>query len=588
MVYMGSKRKYTKDICPIIQKYINENNIKDFYDVFCGGANLINNIYCENLYASDLSPSLIALHQQAQDDFSKIPKDGSREYWDNAYTDWKKLRDTNFKDFSVISMPLYEIGAIEWYASFSNGGFPRGYAKNSDTRNYYQEAYRNHKKQSENENYQKINFNCINYLDIIIPENALIYCFDKNTEIMTEDGWKFLKDIDINTDKFFSREPETKKLDFLKATNYIHYHYKGKMINYKGRQIDFSVTPEHKIFYNQLYGRTMVPMDGFMEAKDFLKKGEKYRFIKAGGVWIGENKEFFDLCGEKVDFYDFCYLLGIFLTDGSINNQDSITISQTKPDIVIKIRNILNKLNISYTEHSYRDNNITFYLSRKYIHFFKQFYLKNNRQIPKEFKNATVPAIKKLIEGIVDGDGSENRKIYCPSYKMVGDIQECLYKIGLASNVREHYCQERYYEKEDRYIKGKQKIWIISILKTEYPPFYKRNISIKDYDDEVYCLTLEKWHTVLVKRNGKTIWLGQCDSPYKSTKPYAINPKFNHEEYYNWLREKSKTNPIFISEQVMPDDFKSIWFKEAKRTAGKDNNFKACENLYFIDNRSQD
>lgn len=79
-----------------------------------------------------------------------------------------------------------------------------------------------------------------------------------------------------------------------------------------------------------------------------------------------------------------------------------------------------------------------------------------------------------------------------------------------------------------------------------------------------------------------------CDSPYKFTKPYAINPKFDHEEYYNWLREKSKTNPIFISEQTMPEDFKSIWYKEAKRTNGLDNNFKAYENLYFIDNRSQD
>lgn len=254
MVYMGSKRKYVKDICPIIQKYIKENNITKFYDVFCGGANLIDNIKCENLYASDLSPSLIALHKQAQEDFSKIPTDGSREYWDNAYSDWKKLRENGFKDFSVITMPLYEIGAIEWYGSFSNGGFPRGYAKNSGSRNYYQEARRNHKKQSEAENYKKINFSCENYLNVNIPEDALIY----------------------------------------------------------------------------------------------------------------------------------------------------------------------------------------------------------------------------------------------------------------------------------------------------------------------------------------------CDSPYKSTKPYAVNPKFNHEEYYNWLREKSKTNPIFISEQVMPEDFKSIWFKEAKRTAGKDNNFKACENLYFIDNRNKE
>ena len=52
MVYMGSKRKYVKDICPIIQNYIDKNNINDFYDVFCGGANLIDNIYCKNLYAS--------------------------------------------------------------------------------------------------------------------------------------------------------------------------------------------------------------------------------------------------------------------------------------------------------------------------------------------------------------------------------------------------------------------------------------------------------------------------------------------------------------------------------------------------------
>lgn len=123
---MGSKRKYAKDIVPIIQKYIDDNNITEFYDVFCGGGNLVDKIKCENLYASDLSPSLIALHQQAQEDFSKIPDDGSREYWDNAYSNWKNLRDTGFKDFSVLTMPLYEIGAIEWYASFSNGAFQEG------------------------------------------------------------------------------------------------------------------------------------------------------------------------------------------------------------------------------------------------------------------------------------------------------------------------------------------------------------------------------------------------------------------------------------------------------------------------------
>jgi DNA adenine methylase len=266
MVYMGSKRRYAKYIVPIIQKYIKDNNIEMFVDCFCGGANLIDKIDCNYLIANDLSPSLIALHQQAQKDFSVIPTDGNREYWDKAYAEWKKVKG-EWDEHHIIpdtEMPLYEIGAIEWYSSFANGGFPRGYAKNAHGRNYYQEAYRNHKAQAAADNYKKINF-------------------------------------------------------------------------------------------------------------------------------------------------------------------------------------------------------------------------------------------------------------------IQGDYRVLLFKLP---------------------------------SKGEYGAL-------------------------------DTPTLFYCDSPYKGTKPYAINPKFNHEEYYNWLRETSKKVPIFISEQEMPDDFTIVWEKEAKRTAGLDNNFKACEKLYFIDNREK-
>lgn len=586
MTYMGGKQKLAKYICPIINTFIKDNGITDFYDIMCGGANIIVNINCENLYANDLSPTLIALLQQAQDDFSQIEWNDKREEWDLCYTEYKRIRATDFTAES--ELPLARIGAIEWFGSYCGRGFPGGYGVVTRGRSAYDERYRNLKKQSEQPNFSKIKFSCGNYSDLNIPENALIYCFDKDTEIMTKDGWKYLKDVDIKTDTFLSRKPEGKQMDYLKATDYIHYPYKGKMVKYEGRQLDFCVTPNHKIFYNHKTGRAKIPQDGFMFAADFISKGDNYRFVKAGGIWEGKNPETYNLCGDVVDFKDLCYLLGIFITDGCINNQDNITISQTKPKIIEKIRDILGKMQLQYTEHCYKpdEGNITFYLSRRYIPFFKKFYKKELRRIPEEFKDATVPCLKKLLEGILDGDGQEGRKISTPTEGLVSDYQEIIYKIGLASNVSISPPKKSYYKKENRIIEATKPTFIVSILKTEYPPFYKKNVELIDYNDEVYCITLEKWHTVLIRRNGKTLWLGQCDPPYKGTKTYGINKGFDYEKFYNWLREKSKTNPIFISEQNMPDDFKEIWHKEVKRTLNKDEQGKkATEKLYFMDNR---
>ena len=185
MVYMGSKNKYCKYIVPIIQQYINKNNIITFIDCFCGGANLADKIKCETVICNDLSPTLIALHQQAQKDFSKIPNETFRLYWDVAKKDWEKIKN-NIKEQKEydkdLQLPLVAIGAIEWYGSFSAGGFPKGYA-NPDPigkRNRFFESYNNHKKQSENENYKKIKFVQGDYKDLIKKYNCnnstLLYC----------------------------------------------------------------------------------------------------------------------------------------------------------------------------------------------------------------------------------------------------------------------------------------------------------------------------------------------------------------------------------------------------------------------------
>ena len=173
MNYMGSKRQYSKYIIPILNKYIKDNEITCFYDVFTGGGNVADKVDCKRVVGCDLSPTLIALHKQAQDDFSKIPLNGDREYWDRAYTEYKRLRDNNWENPQI---PLYEIGAIEWYSSYARGGFPRGYAKITSTRNYFIEGRKAHQTQANTTKYKKIDFVCSDYRNLEIEPNQVIYC----------------------------------------------------------------------------------------------------------------------------------------------------------------------------------------------------------------------------------------------------------------------------------------------------------------------------------------------------------------------------------------------------------------------------
>ena len=54
------------------------------------------------------------------------------------------------------------------------------------------------------------------------------------------------------------------------------------------------------------------------------------------------------------------------------------------------------------------------------------------------------------------------------------------------------------------------------------------------------------------------------DPPYKGTKPYNGKNNFDYEVFYDFVRELSKNNFVFISEYSMPDDFKIVWQKERK------------------------
>ena len=74
-----------------------------------------------------------------------------------------------------------------------------------------------------------------------------------------------------------------------------------------------------------------------------------------------------------------------------------------------------------------------------------------------------------------------------------------------------------------------------------------------------------------------------CDIPYKNSKKQYYDEIFDYEEFYDWCREMSKYNKIYISETQMPKDFQIVWEKPYKRTlANQTKGIETIEKLFTI------
>lgn len=81
-----------------------------------------------------------------------------------------------------------------------------------------------------------------------------------------------------------------------------------------------------------------------------------------------------------------------------------------------------------------------------------------------------------------------------------------------------------------------------------------------------------------------------CDPPYRGTAKYKANEEeFNHDVFYEWVREKVKQgHKVFISEYNMPDDFVCIWKKEVNGNISKDTGKKKSTEKLFVHNLQVD
>ena len=174
---MGSKQRIAKHIVPIIQKYIDNNDIHYYLEPMCGGLNVIDKIRCDRKFAYDLNKYLIYLFIHVKSG-GKLPDVITKDMYDAAREAWHN--DNQPKVFDD-----WFIGCCGWLCSYNGRGFDGGYSydiyerKKDGTvkyRNYYEERKRNLLKQFEQPLCHDVMFGISDYRKLDNLDNYVIYC----------------------------------------------------------------------------------------------------------------------------------------------------------------------------------------------------------------------------------------------------------------------------------------------------------------------------------------------------------------------------------------------------------------------------
>jgi len=285
--------------------------------------------------------------------------------------------------------------------------------------------------------------------EYVIDKHGLGDCLEENTEIIVKDGVRKIKDLQIG-DLALSYNYDLEQYEYKPVTKIwdkgILDGYDIKLKN--GHNI--IATGEHRFFC-----RT---------SEDYPKKYEikKFQDIDLDNWCKHQLHCVYRLPEGNIDIdRDWAYLVGIYISEGWAENS-RICIAQDKPEIRVKIEKALNNLHIPYsqskrTKHAYYN-----ILNSQYKDKFKE--LGNNsfnKQFPNDVLSWNNESLKSLIEGLLDGDGTDKFSEYEYKFNALWEFSTSSEQIAKTFNliVRKVYGNIYYYKQLKHQGVGKKPIW---------------------------------------------------------------------------------------------------------------------------------
>lgn len=375
-------------------------------------------------------------------------------------------------------------------------------------------------------------------------------CYDQNTEILTENGWKYFNKL-LPTEKVATLNQTKNELEYQLPTKIHSYDYSGKMYRVKAKSVDLLVTENHDMYVEYKEDKDK-PKWVFKKPNEILNK--KYKVKRNVENWNGNNRKTFSIpkiIRKKMEYNyknkntfkieDWLEFFGYYISEGSCYIHEkkglyNINISQClkNSNNVNKIRDCIKRLGFSTNYYSNNDSsgNINF-KGKQLCQYLKQFGYANEKYIPQKILNLNKRLLKILFDALMLGDGTKAKKkdngyittaAYTTTSKKLSDnIQEIGIKLGYAvSESKEiHYYGDR-----------KSTTYRIRLIERQVNPTInskKIQDEIINYRGKVYCCTVPN-NIIMVRRNGYSLWCGNSGIKSKSLKDLARFYKINIED----------------------------------------------------------
>lgn len=362
-------------------------------------------------------------------------------------------------------------------------------------------------------------------------------CYDPKTEILTSDGWMFIKDLTtnhrvaslVNDELVYQKPLEVQKFD-----------YNGKMYKIESNQVDLFVTPNHRMYVAKRFKNTEKTAYSIENAEDIYNKIRFYK--KNVEKWnvdytqenipyeliIDNNKVIgFNIEDVIYDINDWIKLFGIWVAEGCCG-YGKVNIAAHKPRVQKVLLELEQKMNINFHKYKYHPEDIESWswniLDKNLISYFEPLSVGAiNKYLPDWVWFLDSDQCKLLIKSMCLGDGHimENgtERYDTSSDKLANDFQRlCLHAGWSASKKLKGKMGDSRIGPTGKIIKNNADAWRLTIITSQNEPKVNKNIKQDktgaldewiDYDGEVYCCTVPTGLGIIyVRRNGVAVWSG--------------------------------------------------------------------------------